>query len=265
MEPMDRFLSRVLRLWPLLALPPALMAQFITELAPQTNREFDEYQKSAEARMDWQAHLSPGPGEVTITAGESNSLTEVTGGLIHDWKAATFAPGATVEQALAVLQDYANYKTIYAPEVIDSRVLSHDGNRWRLSLRLVKKKILTVTLNSEYEAEYRSLGNGRWAKLSHSTKLTEVSGGRELPAGTGHGFLWRLNSYWLIEPRGDGVYLECRSISLSRGIPAVLDVIIRPMVTSVPRESLRNTLEATVRALGKAHGEASEHNIAPGK
>jgi hypothetical protein len=61
------------------------------------------------------------------------------------------------------------------------------------------------------------------------------------------------------------VYLECRSISLSRGIPAVLDVIIRPMVTSVPRESLRNTLEATVRALGKAHGEASEHNIAPGK
>jgi hypothetical protein len=265
MEPMDRFLSRVLLLWPLLALSPALKAQFITELAPQTNREFDEYQKSAEARMDWQARLTPGPGEVAIAAGENNSLIEVSGGLIHDWRAATLAPGATVGQVLAVLRDYANYKTIYAPEVIDSRVLSHDGNRWRLSLRLVKKKILTVTLNSEYEAEYRSLGNGRWAKLSHSTKLTEVSGGRELPAGTGHGFLWRLNSYWLIEPRGDGVYLECRSISLSRGIPAVLDVIIRPMVTSVPRESLRNTLEATVRAIGKVHGEAPERNIAPGK
>jgi hypothetical protein len=265
MEPMERFLSSVLQLWLFLALPPALLAQFMTELSPRANQEFDEYQKSAEARMDWQARLAPGPGEVVIAAGETNSLIEVTGGLIHDWKAATFAPGATVEQVLAVLQDYANYKTIYAPEVVDSRVLSHQGNRWRLSLRLVKKKILTVTLNSEYEAEYRSLGKGRWAKVSHSTKLTEVSGGRELPAGTGHGFLWRLDSYWLIEPRGDGVYIECRSISLSRGIPAALDFIIRPMVASVPRESLRNTLTATVRALGKAHGETPEHDAASGK
>ncbi len=105
-------------------------------------------------------------------------------------------------------------------------MLGHTGNRWRLFLRLVKKKVLTVTLDSEYEAEYRSLGHGRWAKLSRSIKLTEVSGGKELPVGTGHGFLWRLNSYWLVEPRPNGVYLECRSISLSRGIPAVLDFII---------------------------------------
>lgn len=262
---MARFFSNVFRLWPLVALPPVLSAQFMTELAPRTNQEFDEYQKSVEARMDWQARLSPGPGEVVIAAGENNSLIEVPGGLIHDWKAATFAPGATVEQALAVLQDYANYKTIYAPEVIDSRVLSHEGNRWRLSLRLVKKKILTVTLNSEYEAEYRSLGAGRWAKLSRSIKLTEVSGGKELPVGTGHGFLWRLNSYWLIEPRANGVYLECRSISLSRGIPAALDFIIRPMVTSVPRESLRTTLEATVRALGKQPGGTQQHDAPAGK
>lgn len=251
-----------LGLW--LALTPVLPAQFMTELAPRTNQEFDEYQKNAEARMDWQARLSPGPGEVVIAAGDRNSLIEVPGGLIHDWKAATFAPGATVGQALAVLQDYANYKTIYAPEVIDSRALSHDGNRWRLSLRLVKKKVITVTLNSEYEAEYRSLGKGRWAKVSRSVKLTEVSGGKELPAGTGHGFLWRLNSYWLLEPLENGVYLECRSISLSRGIPPVLDFIVRPMVTSVPRESLRTTLNATVSALAKPHGAAPGSGAAQG-
>jgi len=253
MEPMTQFSSQVFRLWLLLALPPALMAQFTTELSPQTNREFDEYVKGAEARMDWQARLSPGPGEVAIAAGEDKSLIEVTGGLIHDWKAATFAPGGTVEQALAVLHDYASYKSIYAPEVIDSRVLGHDGEHWRVALRMVKKKILTVTLDSEYETEYRPLGNGRWAELSHSIRLTEVSGGKELPVGTGHGFLWRMNSYWLMEPRANGVYLECRSISLSRGIPAALDFIIRPMITSVPRESLRSTMDATVRAMGKPH------------
>jgi len=231
----------------------------MTELTPQTSQAFDEYQKTAEARMDWKAHLAPSPGEVKIAASEDNSLIEVPGGLIHDWRAATVAPGATVEQVLAVLSDYANYKTIYAPDVIESRVLGHDGNHWRLFLRLVKKKVLTVTLDSEYEAEYRSLGHGRWAKISHSVKLTEVSGGKQLPVGTGHGFLWRMNSYWLVEPRPDGVYMECRSISLSRSIPAVLDWIVRPMVTSVPRESLRTTLEATVRSLGKEHPGFSLH------
>jgi len=256
---MGRYISFVSRLWPLLALPASLAAQFMTELAPQTNQAFDEYQKTAEARMDWQAHLTPAPGEVKIAASEDNSLIEVPDGLIHDWRAATVAPGATVEQVLAVLSDYANYKTIYAPEVIESRVLGHDGNRWRLYLRLVKKKVLTVTLDSEYEAEYRSLGAGRWGKVSRSVKLTEVSGGKELPAGTGHGFLWRMNSYWLVEPRPDGVYIECRSISLSRGIPPALDWIIRPMVTSVPRESLRTTLEATVSSLGKPHPGVSLH------
>lgn len=254
---MRRWLSFVSRLCLLLALPAALAAQFTTELSPQTSQAFEEYQKAAEARMDWVAHLTPGPGEVKIAASEDKSLTEVSGGLVHDWRAATFVAGGTAEQALAVLSDGANYKTIYAPEVIDSRILSQDGNRSRLFLRLVKKKVLTVTLDSEYEAEYRFLGRGRWGKVSRSIKLTEVSGGKELPVGTGHGFLWRLNSYWLVEPRPDGVYLECRSISLSRGIPPMLDWIIRPMVTSVPRESLRTTLEATVRSMGKEHPAVS--------
>jgi len=262
MKPMARYFARIFRLWPLLALPATLGAQFLTELAPQTSKAFDEYQKAAEARMDWKAHLAPAPGEVKIAASEQQSMIEVPGGLIHDWRAATVAPGATAEQVLAVLSDYANYKTIYAPEVVDSRVLGHDGNRWRLYLRLVKKKVLTVTLNSEYEAEYHPLGQGRWNKVSRSIKLTEVSGGKELAPGTGHGFIWRLNSYWLIEPRPNGVYIECRSISLSRNIPAVLDWIIRPMITSVPRESLRNTLDATVRALGKEHPALALHAAA---
>jgi len=73
--------------------------------------------------------------------------------------------------------------------------------------------------------------------------------GKELAAGTGFGFLWRLNAYWLLEPRPDGVYLECRSISLSRDIPAGLGWIIKPMVSSVPRDSLTSSLEAIRKAL----------------
>jgi hypothetical protein len=84
---------------------------------------------------------------------------------------------------------------------------------------------------------------------SRSTRIAELDGDRELPTGSGHGFLWRLNAYWFIEPRPEGVYLECRSISLSRDVPFVLSLAVKPFVTSVPRESLQSTMEATIRAL----------------
>ena len=245
-----------------LAFPATLGAQFTVQLAPRTDRQFIEYQQAAETKMDWQAHLSPAPGDVLIAAGAEAAVTGVPGGMIHDWRAATIVPGATVAQALAVLQDYANYKRIYAPEIADSKLLSHEGNTYRAYLRLIQKKILTVILDSEYEVEYRPLGNGRespnrWAILSRSTRFAEVSNGQELPPGTGHGFLWHLNSYWLIEPRGGGVYLECRSISLSRDIPVVFEWIIKPMVTSVPRESLRGLMNATAHALTDHHAPVS--------
>ena len=85
--------------------------------------------------------------------------------------------------------------------------------------------------------------------LSHSTKIAEVDDDRELAPGTGYGFLWRVNVYWLLEPRPEGVYIETRAISLSRDVPPGLAWAIKPMITSVPRESLQETLAATVRAL----------------
>jgi hypothetical protein len=84
---------------------------------------------------------------------------------------------------------------------------------------------------------------------SRSTSIREVDDGRTLPVGTGRGFLWRLNAYWLIEPRPNGVYIECRTISLSRDVPFGLGFAVGPFVRSLPPESLQATLDATVRAL----------------
>jgi len=259
---MARLRASVVRICLLPAFAGTLAGQFTVQLAPRTDQKFLEYQQAAEAKMDWHAHLSPQSGEVLISAGDGVAVSNVAGGMISDWKAATVVAGATVEQALALLQDYANYKRVYAPEIADSKLLSHDGNKYRTYLRLVKKKILTVVLDSEYEVEYRPLANGRatpgrWAIVSRSTKFSEVSNGQELPPGTGHGFLWRLNSYWLIEPRDGGAYLECRSISLSRDIPLIFEWIIKPMVTGVPRESLRGLMNATARALAAGDSAAA--------
>ena len=70
-----------------------------------------------------------------------------------------------------------------------------------------------------------------------------------LTEGTGQGFLWRMNSYWLLEPRPNGLYLECRAISLSRDIPTGLGWMVRPTVSALPRDSLKATVEEARNAL----------------
>jgi hypothetical protein len=70
-------------------------------------------------------------------------------------------------------------------------------------------------------------------------------GERELPVGKDHGFLWRLYSYWRFQERDGGVYVECEAISLSRPVPLGLRWLIDPIIRSLPRESLFNTLQAT--------------------
>jgi hypothetical protein len=102
--------------------------------------------------------------------------------------------------------------------------------------------------------EYRRIDDGAWAVTSRSTRIVEVDNGREKPEGTGLGFLLRLNAYWLIQQRGDNVYVECRSLSLTRNIPTGLGFVVRPFVRDLPMESLTATLRQTAQAVaGSTH------------
>ncbi len=234
----------------LLAVPSALAGQITIHLSPATNQAFDNYVSAAESKMDWKPHLQARSKNIEVTAWGGKSPVEVESGLIHDWVASVLVPGANAEKALTLFQDYDQYKKVFGPEVVDSRLLGHEGSRWRAWLRLRRTKVMTVVLHTEYEVDYRSLEEGRQGVLSRSTKIAEVDNqGKELAVGTGLGFLWRLNAYWLLEPRPEGLYLECRSISLSRDIPVGLGWMVRPMVSSVPRDSLSSTVLAVRNAL----------------
>ena len=228
-----------------------LAAQFSTRLSPKTDQAFDDYRKVVETQLDGRPRFpaGPRPGQIQILPAHGQGAIDVPEGLIHDWIAATVVSGATVERALAVLQNYAAYKNVYPSAVLDSKLLRRDGDVFRVSLRLLKKKVLRVELNGDFDVQYRPLGNNRWMVASRSTRIAEMEGDQELAAGGGHGFLWHQNVYWLIEPRPEGVYLECRSLSLSRDIPFGLSLVVKPFLTSVPRESLQQTLEDTIRAV----------------
>jgi hypothetical protein len=63
--------------------------------------------------------------------------------------------------------------------------------------------------------------------------------------------LWRLNTYWRVLQRDGGTYVQCESISLTRGIPFGFAWMIQPFVTSIPRESLEFTLNTTRTTLAR--------------
>jgi hypothetical protein len=111
--------------------------------------------------------------------------------------------------------------------------------------------VMTVTYNTEHAVEYRRLGS-RAASRSVSTKVAELADAgtpkeREKRAGDDHGFLWRLNAYWRFEPLGDGVLIECESVSLSRSVPPIARFVVGPIANRIARESLERTMRSLRR------------------
>jgi len=193
-------------------------------------------------------------GDVFAQLWSEDSPVRVPSGLIHDWIGAVFISGATVRLTLARVQDYDNHKNIYQPEVIDSRLISHHGNDFGIFLRLLKRKIITVVLDTYHDVHYQRVSDDQWYCRSYTTRIAEVDDAgtpREniYPPDTGFGFMWRLYSYWRFAGGKGGVVVECRAISLTRDIPFGLGLIIEPIIKNLPRESLVNTLLATRKAL----------------
>ena len=196
-------------------------------------------------------------GEIPAQLWAGDAVVHVSGGLIHDWIGAASIPGTTIEKTLARVQDYDNHKNIYKPEVMDSRLLSHHGNDFTIFLRLLKKKIITVVMDTEHEVHYQRIGDDRWFLRSYTTRACEVDDAgtpkeKIHPPDTGYGFLWRLYSYWKFMAEDDGVIVECRAMSLSRDIPFGLGFVVEPIIKNLPRESLINTLKATRQALDRS-------------
>jgi hypothetical protein len=248
---------------------------FAADLQPAMVRAFDRYTRDAESRIDERVRGERGflwsdesaerlksvqGGDIAVEPLAGNGDLETADALVHDWMGAVFVRGVTLPQTLASVQDYGRNKETHKPEVLDSKVLEHRDNEFRVFLRLMKKKVITVVLNTEHDIRYFPMDAARCHSRSYSTRISEVDNPgkpneRELPVGKDHGYLWRLNSYWRFEERDGGVYIECQAISLTRDVPMGLGWLIEPIIRTLPRESLVNTLVATRKAIETKYGE----------
>jgi len=239
------------------------------QLHQDTLGAYVEYVREAEALME-QTLRGDGPflwsdtsPERTRQLGQGLAIAQlwsgkrpvqVPAGLIHDWIGAIRISGTTLNETLATIQNYDNHKNIYKSEVIDSKLIRRQGNDFEIYLRLLKKKIITVVLDTDHEVHYAPLDATRWYCRSYTTRIAEVEDAgkpaeRVLPPDTGYGFLWRLYSYWRFRETEGGVDVECRSLSLTRDVPKGLRWVIEPIIQKLPRESLIHILRATRQAL----------------
>jgi hypothetical protein len=246
-------------------------------LKPDTVAAFDNYVKLTEARnaeelqhrtnLLWidglndseraEAYAEVKGGEVKmkkLETRENGERIHCPGGMIHHWTGVAFIPGAKLQDVLRVLQDYDHHAQYYAPDVEQSKIESRDGDHFVVFLRFRRHKVITVVLNTEHDVRYFRDSETREHSRSSAVHIAEVENPgkpneREKPPGEDGGFLWRMETWWRMEERDGGVFVQSEVVSLTRDIPAGLGWLIGPFVTSIPKETLTFTLEATRKAV----------------
>jgi len=252
----------------------------LPKLKTETREAFDRYVKRVEARNEgelkrgtdllWvdglpekqraEAYAGLKSGEVKMQKLEildNGKPMACPGGMIHHWTGAVFVPRAKLEDVLGVLEDYDKHSVYYAPDVERSKIASRDGDHFRVFLRFRRHKVITVVLNTEHEVQYFYDAPGRAHSRSSAVRIAEVenagkSDEREKAPGDDGGFMWRMETWWRMEERDGGVYVQSEVASLTRDIPVGLGWMIKPFVTDIPKESLTFTLQATRKAV-EAH------------
>ena len=247
------------------------------DLKPATAAAFEQYERAAEAaiaadlsdadrfvralrgeagrRRDVDAQLQRGEVAVErLLVTEGGKAIKIPDGLVHHWMGTVFVPGAHLDEAVSLLQDYDRHSQFFRPNVVRSKTLEHDGDRFRVFLRFYFKKVIAVTVNTESVALFTRHSADRVSSTIRSMRIAEVEDPdtpeeREQPIGRDGSYLWRLNTYWRFLERDGGTYVECESLTLTRGIPLGFGWIIGPFITSIPRETVARALEATRKAL----------------
>jgi putative flippase GtrA len=215
----------------LLAFTPSTAAA--AEASPAAIAAWHAFIAKAETRLH---ACSCEPGKL------EGKTIDVPGGTIHQWRGSVVVRGVTVDEVLRALMHPGTPPP--QEDVLESRVLSRSGDALKVYLKVTRRAIVTVTYDTEHDVVFQRHSAGLAASRSVATRIAEVD-------GRDRGFLWRLNSYWRYTQQPDGVRIDVESLSLSRGVPALVKPAASPVIGRVGRESMTRTLEAVRRFLDR--------------
>jgi hypothetical protein len=208
-------------------------------------------------RRDALAKLKGGEVQMRrLSVDSSGGTVTVPGGMIHDWEGIVFVPGVKLDDVLHILQDYDHQATYYAPDVERARIESRSGDQFHVFLRFRRHKVVTVVLDTEHAITYFRDSPQRAHSRSSATRISQVQdpgspNEKERTPGDDDGYLWRMETWWRMEERDGGVYVQNEALTLTRDIPTGLGWLIEPFITKIPKETLEFTLQATRSAVLK--------------
>jgi hypothetical protein len=287
----DRLPNQLQKLFILLSIIPWLsgIPSWATELKPETVAAFNRYVNATESRMDQENHdgqflvVDRLPetqrreaydrlqhGQIVIQelhTQEDHLPIRIPSGLIHHWAGVMFIPMVTLAGVNAVLQDHQNEPSIYKPEIRQAKLIERNGSESKIFLQMYSKSLITVVFNGYFNVTEKFIGSTRIESASHSTRIAEVvnPGGadeHESSEQDSHGYLWRLNSYWRLEEKDGGVYVQNESITLTRTVPPLLAWLIGPLTKSIPHDVLEHMLMDTQKAVSKPGAASNQVPLA---
>jgi hypothetical protein len=268
---MTAFRSQQLSLWlpglaafwlaeRLFAQPPAETMQAFRRYSAAVQRRAEAEEATAHflrmtALPDARKRLMAGE-ILTIRASELklDPDVDIPDGQLQHWIGAAFIAHASLDRAIAGLQDYGNRKRYMQPVIIDSRVLSHTGDEFEIYLRLRQKALLPAVFDVVQRIKYIRPEPLHVLVESKSESVREVPS-EDSPRGTparDRGLIWALDDYWRLAEGDGGVYIECEALVLSRQVPAVIRWFADGMIARASRRMLDGTLKADVRIISDA-------------
>lgn len=265
---------------------------FAATLTSKTVKAFDRYVEATQARIKGERHdgdflyidsLPKSQYEQVLSTLENGGVyvqqlhtldakgqrISIPNGMVNHWVGDILIPHTKLSTVLDVLRNYNNFKNIYKPEIVASRLISRqDEDDYKVFLRLQKKSIVTVTLDTWYDNHFTRVDADRGYSRSISTRIQQVEdyGTPQQyldPVGQDSGYLWRIDSYWRYAKHGDGVIIEWESIALSRPIPFLIAWFVRPLIRGIARDTVQNMLTATRKAVSAEQLQNSEARTRP--
>jgi hypothetical protein len=202
-------------------------------------------------------------GAVLVEPMDGESPRPVPSGLIHDWIGAVFIPKSSLDDVMAVLDDYQHYKDFYRPMVVESRLLDQSPGHQKVTLLMVQKALsVTGAVEADDDVKIARVGADRVYSTSISVRVQEIAdygkpSEHMLPENHGPGYVWRTFNITRLEQRDDGVCVEMEILALSRSIPVLFRWLVEPLAERLPRNIVLATLQDTRGAVSKEIKETS--------
>lgn len=154
----------------------------------------------------------------------------VANGHIHHLYGAIHIKGITAAEVRQTMQQYSKYSEYYKPDVAESKGEelpggTPDEQHFRVEMKLVQSTLwIDVAFQTVYNTLYLRFNEHTFETMSKSVSIREYKDAHDPALGfysedDGHGFLWRVDTWWHAMDRGDGVDLEVTNMTLTRPVP----------------------------------------------